>query len=575
MFLGLRGRLILLVCFATVPALTFIFFAAAKERQTALERMETEARHLGNLAAREHANQIGGAKSLLRRLTDVAKCAPVESSAPVCAAYLPPLLAGFPQFANIGVADTRGEVACSAAPIQRGASMKDNVAFERALGSKDVEIGSYVVGFVGRPVLHLALVVPGASGPACGVAFVAVELGWLDQLAKQANLPSDYSLLITDRSGVVLARSGEGADQVGRADPALAAALGRPHGAVIELGGAATQYVVATPMESIDGVFVVVGLPYTRMQSAASWAFYRTLLGLVLVTIFAIASAIVAAEISVLRALRSLTVAVRRFGDGDLSARAPLPGTYGELHELSVSFGVMAENLATRQREALTVQEQLRALTRRLQTVRDEEAKRIARGLHDELGQILTGLKLDLARSRRVSAGDGDEEAIARMSEQIDQAIDAVRRISADLRPPVLDRLGLGAGIDWLAREYEAKSGLSIVPHISDLREPIDGRVSIAIFRVVQEALTNVVRHARASSVTIDVVGHDDSLTVTIRDDGEGIPPAADGPLSLGILGMRERVSLLGGTLHVRGEPGAGTTISVDVPREPAVTEEP
>lgn len=579
-FLTLRGRLILLVCFATVPAILFIFFVAAKEREAALDRMQTEARHLGSLASREHAHQLEGGKSLLRRLGMASACDNSPRVPPsICPDYLPALLAGFPQFANIGVASLQGEVICSAAPIQPTANLRTNTAFGRALDSADVETGAYVVGFVGRPVLHLAYAIRDRSGAPCGVAFVAVELGWLDQLAQQANLPADYSLLITDRTGSVLARSGatlrDRVAEQGHSLPDLAAALHRPEGAVLEVGSpASSRYFVATPMEGTPGIFVMAGLPYERVRATANSAFYRTLLGLVLATVFAIVSAILAAELSVLRVLRGLTRAVRKFGAGDLSARAPIPKSQGELRELAVSFGAMADALAARQREAQSAEARLRALSDRLQAVRDEEAARIACELHDELGQILTGLKMDLTRVRRVYSGNGQstagDQALHEMSEQIDSAIDAVRRISSELRPPVLDRLGLAAALDWLARDYEAKAGPAVLLNVNGIQEPTSGLVSTTVFRIVQEALTNVVRHAAATQVTIDLLATGTALTLTIHDNGKGIDPAAaEGPKALGIFGMRERARLLGGSFQVHGEPDHGTTITLVVPTPP------
>ncbi|MCC6336518.1 MAG: HAMP domain-containing protein [Myxococcales bacterium] len=575
-FLTLRGRLILLVCFATVPAIFFIFFVAAREREAASARMQTEARHMGSLASREHAHQLEGGRSLLRRLAQVAACdSQPQAAQPTCPEYLPALLSGFPQFANLGVASPQGEVLCSAAPVHHPASLRTNVAFERALGSSDVETGTYVVGFVGRPVLHLALAIRDGGGASCGVTFVAVELGWLDQLTRQANLPADYWLLITDRTGQVLARSGPAEGAPVAEPPALAEVLHRPEGAVLEGGTPpSARYFVATPMEGASGIFVVAGLPYERVRAAANQAFYRTLVGLALATIFTIISSILAAEFSVLRVLRGLTRAVRKIGAGDLSARAPIPGSHGELRELAVSFAAMADALTVRQREASEARERLRALSHRLQAVRDEEAGRIARELHDELGQLLTGLKMELTRVRRVSSGEGQkaavEQVMVEMSRQIDDAIDSVRRLSSELRPPVLDRLGLAAALDWLARDCEAKAGPAVALHVKDLEGPIDSLISTAVFRIVQEALTNVLRHAEASEVTIDVVGTATTLTLTISDNGKGIDLArAEGPKALGILGMRERALLVGGSFRVQGERGRGTSITVVVPRQP------
>ena len=135
---------------------------------------------------------------------------------------------------------------------------------------------------------------------------------------------------------------------------------------------------------------------------------------------------------------------------------------------------------------------------------------------------------------------------------------------------PVRHRLGLAAAIDWLGRAREAQSGLAIVLNVQDLREPIDPLVSITVFRIVQEALTNVVRHAGATEVTIDLVGAEAALSLTVHDNGVGIdPPVAAGPQSLGILGMRERVHLVGGTFRLTAGPGQGTPIVVEVPSHP------
>lgn len=584
-FLTLRGRLLLLVAFAIVPALLFVFFVAVRERQAAVDRMEAEARHLGNLASREHAHQLNGGRALLERLAATIPCASgaggaggagkaggADRAAAACPGWLPVLLSGFPQFANIGVADAKGDIVCSAAEIPHPAHLTESVAFERALSSAVVETGVYTMGFVGRPVLHLARAVRRPDGSACAVVFLAVELGWLDQLAGQTNLPADYSLLITDRAGRVLARSGtaRGEEPV----PALAQALASPHGAVLEHGvPPSARYFVATPMAEVPGVYVVAGLPYARVQATANRAFYRTLAGLLLVSVLGIAAAVVAAEVSIFRVLRALITTVRRLADGDLSARAPLPGSHGELRELAVTFGTMADALAARDREAVEAQERLRALSHRLQAVRDEEAERIARELHDELGQILTGLKMELASVRRAGSGGARraaDDALRRMSEQLDGAIDSVRRISSELRPPVLDRLGLAPAIDWLARDLEAKSGLRVRFHAVSVEEPIDRLVSTTLFRIVQEALTNVARHAAATEVTIDLAGHPDALALTIHDDGRGFDPAApERPQALGILGMRERVRLVGGSWRMDGRPGEGVTIEVEVPRRP------
>lgn len=330
-FLTLRGRLHPARRLRHRPALLFIFLVAVRERESALERMETEARHLGGLASREHAHQLNGARSLLRRLDSLLPCEGRSGSAmPTCPDYLPALLSGFPQFANIGIASPRGDVTCSAAPLPHPATLRTNAAFERALASTGVEAGTYVVGFVGRPVLHLAYALRRRAPRARWRSSLSgLAAGSTTSPSRRAS--ADYSLLIADRTGQVLARSRRGHNDFlaerGRPDPALAEALQRPRGAVLRIGSpAAPRYFVATPMEGVPGVFVVAGLPYERGTADREPGVSRTLAALALATIFAVTSAVLAAELSVLRDLRRAHAGgPPDFGAGDLTARPPLP----------------------------------------------------------------------------------------------------------------------------------------------------------------------------------------------------------------------------------------------------------
>ncbi len=575
----LRGRLVLLVCFATLPALLFTFYAASAERGAVLQRIEKEALLLAQLASREHAYQLEGARSLLVKLGLALEAGGSPSGDAPCPEFLPALLAGYPQFTTIGVLSVDGRLLCSAHPAPPGLSFAGNVAFERALRSREVEVGEYTMGpVVHRPVLHMARAVRGPDGAPRLVVFVGLDLEWLDQLGRQAALPPEYALLITDRTGRVLGRSAGVSwppqDQAG--DPGLARVVERGP-ATLEVRGLGRRFLVAAPMRGTPDVSVVASLPYGRVYGEANRAFYRTVAGLTLLTALTIACALLAAEISVLRVLRLLSRAARRFGAGDLAARAEAPPGRGELTELTVAFNAMADALAARQREAGETQERLRALSHRLAVAREAEAGRIARELHDELGQVLTSVKMDLAtlqRARLPSAG-GEPAAealratVAQLNRHLDDAVGFVRRVASDLRPPVLDRLGLAAALEELAREVEARSGLAVVLDVDRIEEPLPWLHSITVFRVVQEALTNVVRHAGATTVSIDLRGSEAAYVLTVRDDGTGIGrEAGQAPRSLGITGMRERALLVGGTFDVSGEPGRGTTIVLRIPRQ-------
>jgi signal transduction histidine kinase len=212
--------------------------------------------------------------------------------------------------------------------------------------------------------------------------------------------------------------------------------------------------------------------------------------------------------------------------------------------------------------------DQLRALTAHLQGIREEERKRVAREIHDELGQALTAIKLDLASLvRELPAGQGQEKKGESILTLVDQAIQVVRRISTELRPGILDDLGLVAAVEWAVREFETRTGTKCRVDLPAADITLDQERDTAIFRIVQETLTNVARHANATQVDVLLKIDDGEVTLEVRDNGRGITDEqlAAGK-SLGILGMRERAHLLGGTLSVIGVPGKGTVVRVRIP---------
>jgi PAS domain S-box-containing protein len=213
--------------------------------------------------------------------------------------------------------------------------------------------------------------------------------------------------------------------------------------------------------------------------------------------------------------------------------------------------------------------EQSRELTARLQRIREEERARMAREIHDELGQALTAIKIDL--SSLVAARRADQQEELEKAESIlrlvDQTILSVRRIATELRPGILDDLGLVAAVEWAAEEFEARTGIKCRLDLPDGDIAIDTDRTTAIFRIFQETLTNITRHAEATQVNVRLGREDGNIVLEVRDDGRGI---AEEQLStggsLGILGMRERALLLGGELTIRGAPGRGTIVRVLIP---------
>ncbi|MEE9522368.1 MAG: PAS domain S-box protein [candidate division NC10 bacterium] len=240
--------------------------------------------------------------------------------------------------------------------------------------------------------------------------------------------------------------------------------------------------------------------------------------------------------------------------------------------ELSKAIGILEEQIAERHRvedRLRRSEDQLRALSGHLRAVQEEERARIAREVHDELGQSLTALKIDLSWLSQRLAGERVElqTKIQTMTHLIDETIQAVRRIATELRPGVLDHLGLVAALEWQVREFQERTGLVCALKKSPDDLVLDTARATTVFRICQEALTNVARHAQATKVEISLKITGRKLALEVRDNGRGIPEhAVADPQSVGLMGMRERVLPWGGNIHIQGVEGKGTVVTVRLP---------
>ena len=219
--------------------------------------------------------------------------------------------------------------------------------------------------------------------------------------------------------------------------------------------------------------------------------------------------------------------------------------------------------------------QQLRALSVYLQSVREEERTRIAREVHDELGQALTSCKLDLSWIANKLPGELKPllEKARALTAHIDSTIQTVRRISSELRPGVLDHLGLAAAIEWQGNEFQNRTGIRCDVR-ARVREPLpDQNLSTTLFRIFQETLTNVIRHAGATQVAVTLKETDGRVVLEVRDNGRGIArEEIFNAKSMGLLGMRERAALLGGDFQIGTLPGGHGTrvrVSIPLPRRP------
>jgi PAS domain S-box-containing protein len=270
------------------------------------------------------------------------------------------------------------------------------------------------------------------------------------------------------------------------------------------------------------------------------------------------------------------TVRIRKDGSRvDVAFKlSPVKDERGEIVALSAIVSDITDQKRA-QEELRDSREHLRALAAHLQMVREEERTRISREIHDELGQMLTGLKMDLrwvenrlARPLPIGEQQAIQEKIVEAETMTDSTIEAIQRIAAELRPSVLDNFGLSAALGFEARRFEQRAGIQVRISAPQDLTAVEKDAATALFRIYQETLTNVARHAGATKVEVRLYDRGRELVLEVEDNGKGISDdAASKRASLGLLGMSERVGLLGGHISFRGTRDKGTTVIARIPR--------
>lgn len=254
--------------------------------------------------------------------------------------------------------------------------------------------------------------------------------------------------------------------------------------------------------------------------------------------------------------LERITAAMRRADPLKPGERVPVPDRASEASDVAVAFNDMVERL----------EDERRASARRALSAQEDERLRIARELHDEVGQQLTALLLQLTSARR-GADSGSAPALGEAQQLAREAFEDVRRVAQELRPEALEDLGLTSALAALGERFGQRTGLQVAQQVDPVLPPLSAEEELVIYRVAQEALTNVVRHAGVDRAELTLRVLDGTLRLTVSDDGGGFEPAI--VPSNGLLGMRERALLVTGDLTVRSAPGEGTEIRLELPLNP------
>jgi signal transduction histidine kinase len=227
------------------------------------------------------------------------------------------------------------------------------------------------------------------------------------------------------------------------------------------------------------------------------------------------------------------------------------------------------ENRSQQERQrAEAAEKELRRLSRQLVQAQEEERKTISRELHDEVGQMLTALRIELKSLQELRAGPQAEfeEHVNGAKQLTEQSLRALKDMAMGLRPSMLDDLGLGSAVQWQARQFSKHTGIPVNVQVDDIPADLPERHRTCVYRLVQEALTNTARHARAKTIHVGVAAHDGQLSVAVKDDGVGFDAAAASARGLGLIGMQERVMELGGELTLASQAGKGTAVSATIP---------
>ena len=233
---------------------------------------------------------------------------------------------------------------------------------------------------------------------------------------------------------------------------------------------------------------------------------------------------------------------------------------------IGIGMDISARKQAEKEMQQLN--SELRRLSAHLQNVREEEQTRIAREIHDELGQQITGLKMDLNWLKKKLTSNSEpmamQEKIGSMNDLLDKTIQTIRKIASELRPSILDDLGLYAALEWQSHEFEKRFNIPVQFSTEVKQLEIESTVASGLFRIYQESLTNIARHAEAKKIIASLQLKDKDLVLTVADDGKGFVVSND-KKTLGLLGMKERALTIGGKLEIKSEPDKGTTVTITV----------
>ena len=605
-FSSLRVRLLLLVLLAVIPALGLTLYTNLEERELRKTNVQEHALRLSRVVSADHERLIEEARQLLVTLARLP--AVRDRNVAACNALFADLLTQHLSYANLGATDVDGNIFCSAVLLTRPVNTADRAWFEQAVRTRDFAIGEYQVGRVtGKPAVNFGYPVLDDAGRVRAVVFAALDLAWLNELAREAGLPKGSTFTVIDRRGTILVRYPDQGEWVGKLMPeslvlkAIAAQQGHGTTEAPGVDGVPRLFSFApfggTPQSA--GAYVSVGIPAAVAFADANRMLARNLAALGLVAALALAAAWVGGNLFIVRQVQALVGATKRLAAGELSARTGLPHGQGELNQLANAFDQMAESLQQAY-ELRLLEEELRRKNYQLeqQNRAIEEANRLKTEfvsmVSHELRTPLTSIQgfAELLLEGGEIAGEA-RESLTIVKKNADRLLGLINDL-LDVARMEAGRIELHRTSLDLAHLIREVAG-SLRPLIEAKRQRLRLDLGDALPAVwadanrVTQILTNLISNAHRytpveGGITVAARRDDRFVRVDVRDTGIGLSPEeqaqlftkffrahdrspqAAGGTGLGLVITRLLVELHGGQITLTSAPGQGSTFTFSLP---------
>ena len=578
--LSIRLQLLLLLLLVMVPSIGIIIDSAIYKRSEIIKHTHADLSQLADFMAYNQQNIVFSTQQMG---SELAKIPEVKNHK---ALLLPKILADRlkmnPYCSGIVVSDRHGNVSASFPRQTKLRSIANKRSFKNAKASGLFSSGEYTSENVADSTLFsFSYPLTKTDGTFDGVIDIEISRNVYQIIHQNKVFQTNFNFIIVDNNGVIL-YSHLYPNIVGKRDRS-------DNFAVMQNGYESGNFFKG---EGNDGILRLLCFRKARLEhEIAPYMFIRVskkyekllenenrelllntlTLGAVAITAFFLVGLI--GHRSITERVKALETAALRLADGDLNTRVSTDIAGGELGRLAGVFNQMAEQLEERDRIHETLLAKLQALNQSFEDVREEERRNVARELHDQMGQALTGFNLDLnwlvAQLDKETALKLDSHIIG-MNIAVENMIAIVQNICARLSPPLLENLGLAAAIGHHLADLQRKSDISCHLMLDEGTDNYLGKEeSMAMFRILQEALTNVIRHANADEVAISLCLGTKCVVLEIADNGKGITDIEiSSPNAFGMLGMKERAVKCSGVLVVSNNPGGGTIVRLEVPRQ-------